>query len=223
MLLPKGYVTRQRKSTLTFGENWTIQGRLEQFRYDLGTIRTDTLDTTQSEADEQMTDESRFADTYSRMSSDELKRVMLERDTLVPQAASALEQECAKRGLDETSAKTYQDETAQATEKTKRENEAIRNESLTRRRTMWLQTGIFVGVAILTALLAEYVVGLPSNAVYLLTKMLVNLAIAAIVLSWAFGGRWLTVKRACIAAILLNGGVLIWILLTVSNVQNSRH
>lgn len=167
-----------------------------------------------------MIDESRFAETYSHMSSDELKRVMMERTTLVAQAVSALEKECAKRGLDEASAKSYQDETTRATEEAKLESAALRNEHRKHRRTLWIQTGIFVGAASLTALLAEYVFGFSNNLVYLLTKMLLNLAIAAIALSWAFGGRWLTVKRACIAAVLLNGGVLIWILLTVSNSQH---
>jgi hypothetical protein len=53
--------------------------------------------------------QSRFAETYSRMSSDELQRVMLERATLIPQAAAALELECARRGLDEASAKNGQE------------------------------------------------------------------------------------------------------------------
>jgi hypothetical protein len=53
--------------------------------------------------------QSRFAETYSRMSSDELQRVMLERATLIPRAAAALELECARRGLDEASAKNGQE------------------------------------------------------------------------------------------------------------------
>jgi len=155
------------------------------------------------------------------MTSDELKRAMLERSTLVPQAAFALGQECAKRGLDETSAETYQSGIANADKETKRQKEAIRSEHRNYRRASWLRAGIFIGAAILTALFSEYVLRFSSDAVYLLTKMLLNLAIAAIVLSWAFGGRWLTVSRTCMAAVLLNSGVLIWILLTISNHPNS--
>jgi hypothetical protein len=106
--------------------------------------------------------QSRFAETYSRMSYDELTRVVLERS----------------------------------------------------------QLGIFFGGAILTALLAEYVLDLSNAAVSILTKMLLYLAAAAIALSWAFGGRWLTIKRTCMAAVVLYGGVLIWFLLTVSGRQN---
>jgi hypothetical protein len=174
--------------------------------------------------DEQMIDgQSRFAETYSRMTSDELKRAMLERSTLVPQAALALEQECAKRGFDETITKTYQDEIANEIEETKREKEASRNERRKHRRTMWLRAGIFIGAATLTALLTEYALGFSSDVVYRLTKMLLNFAMAATFLSWWSGGRWLTVKRTCIAAVLLNGGVLIWVLLTISNHTNSPH
>ena len=45
------------------------------------------------------------------MSSDDLLRVMLDRNSLVPEAAYALGHECAKRGLDESGAMTYQQET----------------------------------------------------------------------------------------------------------------
>ena len=50
-----------------------------------------------------------FAEIYSRMSSDELQRVMLERATLIPQAAAALELERTRRGLGEASAKNGQE------------------------------------------------------------------------------------------------------------------
>lgn len=123
--------------------------------------RVTPLSTTMLREDSQ----SRFAETYSRMSYVELTRVVLERS----------------------------------------------------------QLGIFFGGAILTGLLAEYVFGLSNAAVSILTKMLLYLAAAATSLSWAFGGRWLTIKRTCISAVVLYGVVLIWFLLTVSGRQNILH
>jgi hypothetical protein len=164
--------------------------------------------------------QSRFAETYSRMSSDELKRIFLDRNTLVPQATSALERECAKRGIDEASAKAYRELEVRDVEESKREKVAERHEH---RRTVWPQRAILLGGGIVTPLLAEYAFGLSNEVVYLLTKMTLYLALAAIALTWAIGGRWLTVKRTWIAAVLLYGGVLIWILLTVRGHQVSRH
>jgi hypothetical protein len=96
-------------------------------------------------------------------------------------------------------------------------------ERQTYRRALWPQCGIFVGGAILTIVVAGYAFGLSADAVRILTTILLRTAVGAIVLSYAVGGRWLTTKRACAAALLLYGGVLIWILTIVSGSQHAPH
>ncbi len=91
---------------------------------------------------------------------------------------------------------------------------------------LWLQSGIFIGGAILTSLLAGYAFNLSYDAVRLVTKALLQLSVAAIALNWALGPRWrrwLTIKRTCIAALLVYGGTLIWIFTTIYSRGSTSH
>ena len=125
------------------------------------------------------------------MSHDKLLQVMADRETLVPEAAVALDSECAKRGLNEANAGEYRKQAAEAADQNfaadeKRKAEALR----TYRKRVWPQRGIFIGGALLTAVAAEYIFGLRGDAVRLLTKMLLGMAVAASVLP-AFGAAGL--------------------------------
>ena len=161
--------------------------------------------------------QSRFAETYSRMSLDDLVRLMSDSGSLVPEAASALALECKKRGLDAAGAKTYQEETTKEVLAARREEEAGWREY---RKGVWRRRltfgGIFFGGAILTVVLAGYLFGSSNEFERLLTMMLLGVAMAATVLSLSFGGRWLTTKRTCVAALLLSCAELIWIFVVVS-------
>jgi len=55
--------------------------------------------------------------------------------------------------------------------------------------------GIFLTAAIVTSWLASELFRIPSEAVALLTKISLNLALAAFFLARAFGGAWLTTRR----------------------------
>jgi len=91
---------------------------------------------------------------------------------------------------------------------------------------LWIQSGIFIGGAILTSVLAGYAFDLSYDAVRLFTKALLQISLAAIALNWALGQgwrRWLTIKRTCIAALLVYGGMLIWIFTTIYNRRSTPH
>ncbi len=124
----------------------------------------------------------------------------------------ALEIECEKRGLNAVGARVHQEETAKEVLAARREVETgwheYRKEVWRRRLTFG---GIFCGGAILTAILAGFLFGSSNEFERLLTEMLLRVAMAATILSLSFGGRWLTVKRVCVAAFVLYGAALIYI------------
>jgi hypothetical protein len=156
-----------------------------------------------------------FAETYRRKSSDELLRLVSEKNSLQDAARRALDAEMEKRGLGEGAAARFE---KQEHEETERAAEYANADRQVRRKWFWNLLrclGIFGAAAILTIVMAEYVLKLPSEAVRLLTLMSLKLALALAVLASAFGSRWLTIKRTVIAAAIFSVVLFAWIVWTV--------
>jgi hypothetical protein len=138
--------------------------------------------------------EPRYAETYSKMSEDELAQLATNKNLLTDPARIALEQEIQARGMQSSPPTVGKGEIVE---------EPKRQKAKTSR---WARLGIFLGVALLSAIVASTVfVKGDSTTIESLTSASLKLGLAAWAISEAVAGQWLTLRRTLVAAIVLYG------------------
>jgi hypothetical protein len=138
--------------------------------------------------------EPRYAETYSKMSGDELDQLATNKNLLTEPARIALEQEIQARGMQSSPPPVGEGGIVQ---EPKREKAGA---------SRWARLGIFLGVALLSAIVAAAVfVKGDSTTIEGLTSASLKLGLAAWAVSEAVARRWLTLRRTLIVAIALYG------------------
>jgi len=138
--------------------------------------------------------EPRYAETYSTMSEDELAQLATNKNLLTEPARIALEQEIQARGMQSSPATVGEGEIVQEPKGEKA------------KASRWARLGIFLGVALLSAVVAAAVlVKGDSTTIESLTSASLKLGLGAWAISEAVAARWLTLRRTLVAAIVLYG------------------
>src|SRR2546430_14715523 len=131
--------------------------------------------------------EPRYAETYSKMSGDELDQLATNKNLLTEPARIALEQEIQARGMQISPTPVGEGGIVQEPQQEKAG------------ASRWARLGIFLGVALLSAILAAAVfVEGDSTTIESLTSASLKLGLAAWAVSEALAGRWLTLRRTFI-------------------------
>jgi hypothetical protein len=138
--------------------------------------------------------EPRYAETYSKMSEDELAQLATNTNLLTEPARIALEQEIQARGMQSSTTTVVENEIVQEPNREKV------------KASRWARLGIFLGVALLAAIVASAVlVKGDSTTIESLTSASLKFGLAAWAISEAVAGRWLTLRRTLVATIALYG------------------
>lgn len=161
-----------------------------------------------------------FSETYRRKRSDELLRLVREKDSLQEAARRALDAEMEKRGLGEGAAACFEKQEHEENERAAELAVELTNVHRQMRRN---RVGnlvqcilIFGTAAFLTVVIAGYILKPPSEAARLLTLMSLKIAFALALLANAFGSRWLTFKRMVISAAIFSVSLFGWIVWLVA-------
>jgi hypothetical protein len=144
-----------------------------------------------------------FSETYKAKSNDALLRLVREKDTLQDAARRALDLEIEKRGLGGEAFAHFE---RQELKVAKRAEEVAVVQSESNGRWMLNMVNcflIFGTAAILTVALAGYIFKPPSEAIRLLTKMSVKVALGLAFIASAVSSRWLTLKRIVLSSLIL--------------------
>ncbi len=154
-----------------------------------------------------------FSETYRHKSSDELLRLAREKDSLQEAARQAFDAEMEKRGLGEVAAAHFEKQEHE-------ENERAAKFATVQKQTQdnWMgnvvkRVLIFGTSAVLTVVIADYILKPPSEAVRLLTEMSLKAALALAFLANLVPSRWLTFKRIVISAVIFSFslfGLIVW-------------
>jgi hypothetical protein len=138
--------------------------------------------------------EPRYAETYSKMSEDELAQLATNENLLTEPARIALKQEIQVRGRQSSPLNVGEREIVQEPKREKA------------KASRWARLGIFLGVALLSAIVAAAVfVKGDSPTIESLTSASLKLGLAAWAISEVVAGWWLTLKRTLVAALVLYG------------------
>jgi hypothetical protein len=147
-----------------------------------------------------------FAETYSKMSDDELLRIEADRESLVEEAKLALEWEIQKRRISMSNDPQEVQVPAEVSE-----GAPIKAASSWWGRLMVFITWSTAGLTFILVAFGRDLKGEAAGAfAYHTTQMFLNLALAGWALTWVIAGRWLTIKRTMIIATVMYVIVIGW-------------
>jgi hypothetical protein len=152
---------------------------------------------------------------YSKMSDDELLRLASQKDSLLPLGQKVLKTEMQKRGMDEAAVASFQVREEEAARQDSQRTRVEKQVRAKNRLESFKGLGIFLTAAIVTDWLASKLFNLPSEAITILTKISLSLALAAFFLAKTFGGAWLTVRKTIALAAGLSVCLLVWVIYMV--------
>jgi len=164
---------------------------------------------------------SKFRETYSRMSDDELLRLAAQRDTLLDIGRQELEAEMRQRGLDDRTVASFESNERKEAEYEKRQTDSRKSEAAEARLRVGQRLIIFVLTAVAMDQIIARLFSLNSKAVEGLAEASISVAIGLSVLGWIFPKRWSPWKTTLVMAFGLATAIYLFMLVILMTASHS--